>query len=190
MKAGLQWIAVSLLLWGLFAVPGAQAQTRKSVPAQAQAKPASWQGPRVELSYRLYSLSDAQGGGLVNSAAFAGFLPTRFIRAGGGVEAGARHYSYGSADALFSGNLFVGYQHLNQWAPFVPYAVLVGELGVLLEKRFHTPITHGLRGAGVEVGGDVNLIRSLYVGVGLSFMLYTMDDLAYETLGLRLSVGL
>jgi hypothetical protein len=33
-------------------------------------------------------------------------------------------------------------------------------------------------------------VRSLHVGVGLTFMLYTMDDLAYDTFGLRLSIGL
>lgn len=163
-----------------------------SAPAAAEDadKEKHWQGPRVGLSYRLYSLRDSQGGGMVNAVAFSGFLPTRMVRAGGSLEGGARQYDHGPNDGLFSGSLFVGYQHLKDLAPVVPYLVLVGELGVLVQKRFHTPGTQLLRGAGVELGADVNLIRSLYVGVGVSFMLYTVDDLAYDTFGLRLSVGL
>jgi hypothetical protein len=152
--------------------------------------PRGWTGPRVELSYRLYSLRDAAGGGLVQTAAFSGFLPTRAVRAGGGLEGGARHYDYGTSDGLLSGNLFVGYQHLRDLGRVVPYAVAVGELGMMLRKRYHTPSVGLIRGAGVELGADINLVRSMYLGVGLTFMLYTLDDLFYDTFGLRLSIGL
>jgi hypothetical protein len=144
----------------------------------------------VELSYRLYSLRDSAGGGLVQSVAFSGFLPTRAVRAGGGLEAGARSYDWGPGDGLLSGNLFVGYQHLRDLGRVVPYAVAVGELGMMLQKRYHTPLVGLIRGAGVELGADINLVRSLYVGVGLTFMLYTLDGLLYDTFGLRVSIGL
>jgi len=163
---------------------------RRNRAHDARPNPADWTGPRVALSYRLYSLHDSQGGGRVSTAGFSGFLPTRYVRAGGGLEAGARRYDYADSEGLLSGNLFVGYQHLHDLGRFVPYAVVLGELGILFEKRFHTPQTQLIRGAGLELGANVNLIRSLYVGVGLSFMLYTIDGLAYDTFGLRLSIGL
>jgi hypothetical protein len=171
--------------------PKASASAAPTRPRRAVPTPApAWKGPRVELSYRLYSLRDSAGGGLVQSAAFSGFLPTRAVRAGGGLEAGARSYDWGPSDGLLSGNLFVGYQHLRDLGRVVPYAVAVGELGVVLQKRYHSPLAGLIRGAGVELGADINLVRSLYVGVGLTFMLYTLDDLFYDTFGLRVSIGL
>jgi hypothetical protein len=150
-----------------------------------------WKGPRVELAYRLYSLRDAQGGRNANTACFSGFLPTRKFRGGGGVEAGARGYEYGSSEGLVSGNVFAGYQHLGgDLGRVVPYLVAVGELGVLFGQRFHTPMSRMLRGAGMELGADVNLVRGLYLGLGVGFMLYTMDELSYDSWGMRLSIGL
>jgi hypothetical protein len=157
-------------------------------PAAAPA--AERRGPRVALSYRLYSLRDDLGGRRVHTGGFAGFLPTRFIRAGGGVEAGIRTHEFGEQQGVVSGNVFVGYQHLRDLGPVVPYLVALGELGVVLQKRFHTPLSEAYRGAGLELGADVKLVRSLYMGLGVSFMLYTMDGLAYDTFGLRLSIGL
>jgi hypothetical protein len=189
----LLWLCVGL---GTGAARSASADDRPSGPTvgqnatgDASAQPVA-RGPRVKLGYHLYSLHDRLGGGIVHAAAFSGFFPTRFIRAGGGVEAGARSYAYGNGDGLLSGNLFVGYQHLRDLGPVVPYLVAVGELGVLFEKRYHTPLVRLVRGVGFELGTDVKLVRSLHVGVGLTFMLYTVDDLAYDTFGLRLSIGL
>jgi hypothetical protein len=159
---------------------------RLTYPARAK----HWTGPRVELSYRLRSLSDSAGGGSAQTAAFAGFLPTRQFRGGGGVEGGGRAYRYGATEGLVSGYAFAGYQHLKDLGRFVPYLVAIGEVGALLGKRFHTPVTRLLRGAGVELGCDVNLVRSMYVGLGASFMMYTLDGLAYRSFGLRVSLGL
>jgi hypothetical protein len=182
----LLWLCVGLSAGG---VPHAEADT-PSDKAQPVANDLIVRGPRVKLGYHLFSLHDALGGGIVHAAAFSGFLPTRFIRAGGGVEAGLRQYAYGNGDGLLSGNLFVGYQHLGDLGPVLPYLVAVGELGLVFEKRYHTPLVRGMRGMGLELGADIKLVRSLHVGVGLTFMLYTMDDLAYDTFGLRLSIGL
>ncbi len=157
---------------------------------QAEAREPAWKGPRVELAYRLYTLTDSAGGGAVSSAAFSGFLPTRFVRAGGGLEAGGRSYAYGATEGLFSGNAFAGYQHLRDLGRVVPYVVAVGELGFVLSKRFHTPRTNLIRGLGLEIGADVNIVRSLYAGIGLSYTVYTLDGLAYDSFGLRISVGL
>lgn len=153
-------------------------------------EPEPWRGPSVQLSYRLYSLADWQGGGAVNSAAFSGFLPTRYFRGGGGVEAGARQYEFGASEGLLSGHLFAGYQHIGDLGRLVPYLVAMGEFGFTFGKRFHTPTSRGFRGIGAELGTSVQLIRGLHVGVGVSFMVYTMGDLRYDTFGLRLSVGL
>ena len=183
-RGALLTLALALTCFALGVPASARAQAPKDPLVTAQ------RGPRVQLSYRLYSLRDALGGRLVHSAAFSGFLPTRYIRAGGGIEAGARGYDYGGGDGLLSGNLFVGYQHLKDLGPFVPYVVAVGEVGVVFQKRYHTPLVRVLRGAGFELGASVTLVRSLFVGFGLTFMLYTMDDLSYDTFGMRLSLGL
>jgi hypothetical protein len=160
----------------------------EAVPRRAGS---DWRGPRVELAYRLYSLRDDQGGRNANTACFSGFLPTRKFRGGGGVEAGARGYEYGDNEGLVSGNLFAGYQHLGgDLGRVVPYVVAVGELGVLFGQRFHTPLSRTLRGAGMELGADVNLVRGLYLGLGVGFMLYTIDGLSYDSWGMRLSIGL
>jgi hypothetical protein len=172
------------------APPTASTAQPTPVPPTASAAAKAWTGPRVALSYRLYSLRDWQGGGRVNSVAFSGFLPTRYVRAGGGAEAGGRNYEHGTTEGLLSGNIFAGYQHLGDLGRVLPYLVAVGEFGFTFGKRFHTPVSRGFRGAGVELGADINLVRSLYVGVGLSYMLYTMGGLGYDTFGMRLSIGL
>jgi hypothetical protein len=147
-------------------------------------------GPRVKLSYRLVPLRDSLGGRLAHVAGFSGFLPTKALRAGATLEAGARDQALGAADAYLAGSLFAGYQLLGRAEPAVPYVVAQGELGVLFGKHFHTPISNGLRGAGLEIGCDLRWVRGLTTGVGLTFMLYSMDGLAYQSLGLRASIGL
>lgn len=176
-----------LLVMCLPAVITARASAQSD---SAKSSEPTWTGPRVELSYRLYSLRDDQGGQRVNSGAFSGFLPTRKFRGGGGVEGGTRLYEYGGSEGLLSANLFAGYQHLGDLGRVVPYLVVRGEYGVLFGKRFHTPMSRAIRGAGVELGADVNLVRSLFLGLGVGFMLYTIDDLAYDSWGLRLAIGL
>jgi len=161
-----------------------------TAPPPEESEPAPWKGPRVELSYRLYSLHDWQGGGVVNTGAFSGFLPTRYFRGGGGVEGGSRAYDKGGSEGLLSGHLFAGYQHIGDLGRLLPYLVAMGEAGFTFGKRFHTPLHRGFRGIGAELGADVRLIKGLHVGVGVSFMVYTMDDLRYDTFGMRLSIGL
>ena len=195
------WLLAAALVAAVGTTTSAQDVAASPAPAPTQAPAVKaekakddnalpWTGPRVELGYRIYSLSNANGGGAVSSATFAGYLPTRFLRAGGGLEAGGRAYEYGPTEGLLSGNAFAGYQHLRDLGRVVPYVVAVGELGILLGKRFHTPVTDLVRGAGVEIGADVNVVRSFYLGLGLSYMVYSIDGLSYDTFGLRLSIGL
>jgi hypothetical protein len=192
------WLWLLVSSWLLASTAAAEDRQAGSDSASASREssrgtgedPDAWKGPKVQLSYRIYSLHDWQGGGVVNTAAFSGFLPTRFFRAGGGVEAGARAYEYGSSEGLLSGHLFAGYQHLRDLGRLVPYLVAMGEYGFTFGKRFHTPDSRGFRGIGAELGTSIRLVKGLHVGVGVSFMVYTMDDLRYDTFGLRLSIGL
>jgi hypothetical protein len=166
-------------------------QAAKSADAQEHgSEDPAWQGPRVALSYRVFGMRDFQGGRVAQAAAFSGFLPTRFLRAGGSLSAGGRRYAHGPSEGLLSGSVFAGYQHLRDLGRLLPYLVAVGEYGVTFGKRFHTPLSRSFRGAGLELGADLNLVRSLHVGLGLTFMLYTMEGLRYEAFGLRLSIGL
>ncbi|MFT3927574.1 MAG: hypothetical protein QM778_33890 [Myxococcales bacterium] len=202
-----RWFSSWLLVGLLGVISGAEAQDnpgtnspsveRASSSAAAstgsadyEKEPEPWKGPKVDVSYRLYSLHDWQGGGIVNSAAFSGFLPTRYFRGGGGVEGGTRAYHKGDSEGLISGHLFAGYQHIRDLGRLVPYLVAMGEAGFTFGKRFHTPLSRGFRGIGAELGADVQLVKGFHVGVGVSFMVYTMDDLRYDTFGMRLSVGL
>ena len=66
----------------------------------------------------------------------------------------------------------------------------MGEFGFTFGKRFHTATSRSFlvarRGARDQCSAD----PGLHVGVGVSFMVYTMEDLRYDTFGLRLSIGL
>ncbi len=152
-------------------------------------EPEVWQGPRVELGYSHYVLSDGLGAGSVNAGSFGGFLPLGWPRIGASIEAGVRSYENGPDDFLGRGNLMLGYQHLGL-DRFLPYITLVGTMGVLLGKRFSTPISHMLYGAGVEIGADVNIVRSLYAGLGFSYIHASMWDVSYDLFIFKVSVGL
>ncbi len=171
--------------WRLGAAP------RRPPSHHAPAAPAAgWNGPRVELGWAHYTLTDGYGGGTVNAFDFGGYIPFGWLRLGGYAELGSRSYQLGDGDAVVRGNLLVGYQYLRRLAPMVPYAAVVGTLGVVIGKRFHTPLSYDMGGLGIEVGADFNLVRSLWVGIGLSYLRAAMQGLAYDILTLRLRIGL
>ena len=149
-----------------------------------------WTGPKVELAYRNFRLEDFQGGGAVNAIAFSGFFPTGYFRGGGGIDAGVRSYTYGRAGALLGAHLFAGYQHLKDLGRVLPFIQLVGQAGVVLGKRFQTSVSYTTIGWGVEMGADVTLVRTLYLGLGLGYMHYRLDELGYDTFAVRISLGL
>lgn len=168
----------------------APAPVEPEAPAPADAEESTWTGPRVELSYRNLRLSDYQGGGSVNAVAFTGFLPTRPFRGGGGVDFAIRDYEFGPNELVLGGHVFAGYQHLKDLGRVVPFAVVMANAGGIFGKRFHTSVSQGFFGLGGEIGADVNLVRSLYLGLGLGFMHYWMDGLGYNTFVIRFSIGL
>ena len=62
--------------------------------------------------------------------------------------------------------------------------------GILIGKRFRTPVTRGILGAGLEVGADLNLARSLYVGLGLSYVRASLAGIGHDLWVIRLRIGL
>ena len=155
----------------------------------APAEAAPWDGPRVELGYTHYAIVDGFGGGDVHAGFFGGYLPTSSLRLGGSAELGVRDYSLGQSDALLRASVVAGYQHLST-RPFVPYVVAVGTAGILLTKRFRTPGSDAIFGAGLEVGADLNLYRTLYVGVGLAYQRASVGGLGHDLWVIRLRIGL
>lgn len=150
---------------------------------------APWDGPRVELGYTHYVIVDGFGGGDVHAGFFGGYLPTGALRLGGSAELGGRDYSLGQSDLVLRATIVAGYQHLPT-RPIVPYAAVVATAGVVLGKRFRTPVAHPLGGAGLEIGADLNLVRTLYVGVGLSYVRAALDGPGYDLWVIRLRIGL
>jgi hypothetical protein len=143
----------------------------------------------VELGYTHYAIVDGFGGGDVHSGVFGGYLPTGSIRLHAAAELGVRDYSIGQDDAVVRGHVLAGYQRL-VGRRFLPYGAVVGTLGALIGKRFHTPLTHALFGAGLEVGADLLLVRSLFVGMGLSWVRASIRGLGYDLYAIRLRIGL
>jgi len=158
-------------------------------PSEPPGEEEPWDGPRVELGYAHYALADGYGGGDVHAALFGGFVPTGVVRLEGWAEAGSRSYSLAQNDALIRATVLVGYQHL-PLRPFVPYAGVVGTVGILIGKRFRTPVSHFFGGAGLEIGADVNLVRTLYVGLGLAYLRVSKQAVGHDLWMLRLRVGL
>ncbi|MFW6050585.1 MAG: hypothetical protein ACODAU_05395 [Myxococcota bacterium] len=174
--------------------PGALAVPR---PGQRPAEPEAgedeaWQGPRVELGYARYRFSDGHQGGGVNALQFGGYLPTGAARLGMYGELGMRDYSLepSASDAIVRGAVLAGYQQLRGLGPIVPYAVAVGTGGVLFGKRYHTPVSHTIWGAGLELGADVRMVGRLWGGVAFSWIRLTMRDLSWDLVMLRLRIGL
>ena len=149
-----------------------------------------WAGPRVELGYAHYVVSDAHGGGDVNTAVFSGFLPTMPLRIGASAEAGTRIYALASNDAVLRASLVAGYQLIGELGPLSPYAAAVVTAGIVLGKRFHTPVSNGIYGGGVELGFDLMIAAPLWAELALSYLRLSMDDLAYDVWLVRLGLGL
>jgi hypothetical protein len=88
------------------------------------------------------------------------------------------------------GAVVAGYQHLEGLGPLVPYLAAVGTGGVLFGKRFATPVSHTMWGAGFEIGADVVMVGRLWAGASFSWIRLTMDSLRYDLLMIRLRIGL
>lgn len=162
-----------------------------SIPAVEGEREEEWKGPRVELGYARYRFSDGNGGGSVNALHFGGYLPTGAARLGMYGELALRDYTLEpGSDAIVRATLVAGYQHWRDLGPFVPYLVAVGTGGVLFGKRFHTPVSHTLWGAGLELGADLNLVGNLWAGGSFSWIRVTMRGLSWDLVMFRVRVGL
>ncbi|MEM9192146.1 MAG: hypothetical protein AAGF12_23440 [Myxococcota bacterium] len=163
---------------------------RRPRPAPTHTEPAEpWSGPRVELGYAHYSISDGFGGGDVNSVTFGGYLPTGPLRFGAYAEYGGRAYELAQNHGLIRATLLAGYQHFG-WLPLVPYAAVVGTLGFVFGKRFSTPFALPMGGAGLEVGADLNLTGTLFLGMSLSYIRASFDSGGYDLFSVRVRIGL
>jgi hypothetical protein len=160
-------------------------------PADSSAADRPPSPPRVELAYARYRFADGYGGGGVHALQFGGYLPTGALRLGGYGEMGMRDYSLAdSTDAIVRATAVAGYQHLAGLGGLRPFAAVVGTGGVLFGKRFSTPLSHTMWGAGLEIGADVLLVERLWAGASFTWIRLTMDGLRYDLLMIRLRVGL
>lgn len=148
-------------------------------------------GPRVELGFAHYVIPDGRGGGDVNAGSFAGYLPTGRLRLGAEVELGLRDYQLADGtDVIFRAHALVGYQHLPGVGPLVPYVAIVGTAGVLLGKRFSTPVSYVLLGGGIEVGVDLVMVRTLFLGISLAYLRMDVEGDGLGTGYVRVRLGL
>jgi hypothetical protein len=167
---------------------GSQDETGQVEPP-GDSEETEWSGPRVQLGYLHYVLTDGYEGGSVHAGSFGGYLPTGPLRLGVEGHAGTRDYALAETDLVLMATAMVGYQH-TRLGPVAPYAGLVGAAGILLGKRFHTPVSHGLGGMGLEVGLDVPMVRTLHANVGFSYLRASMQGVGLDLYILKLRLGL
>lgn len=149
-----------------------------------------WRGPRVELGFVHYSLSDSSGGGPVNGVSIGGYFATRRLRLGVLGDAGSRRYLYDENDIALRVSAIVGYQALNAAGRLTPFIALRGDWGVPIQQRFNTTLSDGLYGIGIEGGIEVNAIRTLHMGIALGIAHMASHDLSFVSWSLRIFFGL
>jgi len=165
-------------------------------PRRAEPLPAAvdedprWDGPRVELGYTHYSLGDGFGGGAVHAVSFGGYLPTGQLRLGLIGDGGVRDYALGGGDAVLRATLVAGWQGVGLIDYVMPYVVAVASAGVVVGQRFATTFADALLGLGVEIGFEVNPVRTLHFGASLAHVRADLDGLGYGLWVVRLFVGL
>ncbi len=169
---------------------GAQAELDKLDRGAGDEEDNAWDGPRLEVGYEYFDLSDGHGGGATHMAMFGGFLPiVPQLRAGLSLMGGIRDYAYEDNDLFFGARAIVGYQYTD-WNGVLPYlgGTLMG--GAVIGERFTSSVAFGLIGLGVEAGLDVRLVNSFYAGFGLGYTRADMAGLAHDLLIVRLRIGL
>lgn len=149
-----------------------------------------WNGPRVELGYSYYVLGDGFGGGGVNTFSFGGYLPTGRVRLGLIGEGGVRDYALADDDAIVRGTLVVGWQGVGLVDYVMPYIAAVASAGFVIGQRFATTFVDALFGLGVEIGFEVNPVRTLHFGASLAHVRADLGGLAYGLWVLRIFAGL
>lgn len=155
--------------------------------ARLAARP--WRGPRIELGYVHYSLSDSNGGGPVNGVSIGGYLATGYARLGILGDAGSRRYSFDENDLALRVSAVAGYQAISA-VPFLPFLVARLDWGVLIQQRFNTTLADGIYGIGLEAGIEINPGRSFHFGVSVGVSYIDIHDLSFASFSLRAFLGL
>jgi hypothetical protein len=173
------------------AEPPAGVPPRRAQPVAPPADEAPpWDGPRVELGYVHYVLGDGFGGGSVHAVSFGGYLPTGQLRLGLIGEGGGRDYALGGGDAVLRATLVAGWQGTGLIDYVVPYLAAVASCGVVVGQRFATTFASALLGLGIEIGFEVNPVRTLHFGASLAHVRADLDGLGYGLWVVRLFAGL
>ena len=173
------------------AEPPAGVRPRRAAPLRPPADEAEpWNGPRVELGYAYYVLGDGFGGGGVNTFSFGGYLPTGRFRLGLIGEGGVRDYTLADDDAIVRGTLVAGWQGVGLVDYVMPYVAAVASAGFVVGQRFATTFIDALLGLGVEIGFEVNPVRTLHFGASLAHVRADLGGLSYGLWVLRLFAGL
>lgn len=170
-------------------VRGEGGQAPRSAPRDSSERE-PWRAPRAELGYGYYQLATGYGPGAVHSAFFGGFLPFGHFRAEATGEFGRRDYSLGDPDTVLRGAALLGYQHLQGFGRVVPYAGIVGTLGVVFGTRYRTSFKNTLLGGGLEIGADLRLFRKLLFGIGFGYLRAGLGDATHNLFLTRIRIGL
>ncbi|MDH5493001.1 MAG: hypothetical protein OEY14_13685 [Myxococcales bacterium] len=144
--------------------------------------------PRVALGLGWYGLRTWAGGGRVLAWSFEGYLSTGALRLGARAELGRRDYPLGEDGTIVRAAAIGGYQH--RMERITPYAGLTAGFGWVLQKLFHTSTSELLLGLGLEVGADLRLVRTLFVGASLGYQRVGVGGLGHDLLELRVRIGL
>ncbi len=155
--------------------------------AQRAAQP--WRGPRIEIGYVHYSLTDSNGGGPVNGVSIGGYLATGHLRLGVLGDAGSRRYSFDENDLAMRVSAVAGYQALDA-LPFLPFVVARLDWGVLVQQRFNTTLADGIYGIGLEAGIEINPGRKFHFGMSVGVSYIDVHDLSFSSFSLRAFLGL
>lgn len=150
-----------------------------------------WRGPRVEIAYSHYSLTDGHGGGAVHAGQFGGAYTFGRLRLGAYGEFGIREYALGPDDLVARASALIGYQHLPAIGNhLIPFAVVEGTAGAVFGKRFSTARADALYGLGLRVGVDLRIVRTLWIGLSLGYLRARVGDVADNLWNVRVRLGL
>jgi hypothetical protein len=168
-----------------------------TTPPAAETDDVPWNGPRVELGYAHSVLPDlpraagTDGAGSVHAITFGGYAPILpQLRLGLLGEGGSRAYALGRDDLLLRGTLVAGWQGVGLLPHLAPFVVATGGLGVLIGQRFSTTLTSLVTSVGLELGLEVNPVRTLHLGAAFGHAITHVDGLRFGVWQVRVFIGL
>ena len=143
-------------------------------------------GPRVELGYSLYGLSDGESRGRVNAGSFGGYFHAGSLRLGAYAEVGKRADRPGVDDLVVRAVALAGYQY--RLRSFVPYLAALGTYGWLIEQGTGAPRTVALPGGGLELGLDLRL-GAVFIGASAAWTRIRLRGETQDLFLLRIRAG-